>query len=119
MKSLLKIEQLTILILCLLFFYHLQYNWWWFIGLFFVPDISMVGYAVNHKVGGIFYNILHHKSLPIVVLILGYLMSESVVLMIGTIWLAHISFDRMLGYGLKHLDHFQNTHLGKIGKHEH
>jgi uncharacterized protein DUF4260 len=28
----------------------------------------------------------------------------------------HSSFDRVLGYGLKHEDAFQNTHLGRIGK---
>ena len=28
----------------------------------------------------------------------------------------HSSFDRIMGYGLKHEDAFQNTHLGKIGK---
>lgn len=26
------------------------------------------------------------------------------------------SFDRVFGYGLKHEDAFQNTHLGRIGK---
>ena len=28
----------------------------------------------------------------------------------------HSSFDRVLGYGLKHEDAFQNTHLGRIGR---
>ena len=26
------------------------------------------------------------------------------------------SFDRVIGYGLKHEDAFQNTHLGRIGR---
>lgn len=30
--------------------------------------------------------------------------------------LGHSSFDRVLGYGLKHEDAFQNTHLGRIGR---
>ena len=34
------------------------------------------------------------------------------------IWLAHIGFDRALGYGLKHPSAFQHTHLGLIGKPE-
>jgi len=32
------------------------------------------------------------------------------------IMLGHASLDRILGYGLKHLDSFNNTHLGIIGK---
>lgn len=28
----------------------------------------------------------------------------------------HSSFDRVLGYGLKHEDAFQNTYLGRIGR---
>ncbi|MEW6083560.1 MAG: DUF4260 family protein [Chloroflexota bacterium] len=29
--------------------------------------------------------------------------------------LGHSSLDRVFGYGLKHKDAFQNTHLGRIG----
>jgi hypothetical protein len=32
------------------------------------------------------------------------------------IWLAHIGFDRALGYGLKYVAGFASTHLGRIGK---
>ena len=28
----------------------------------------------------------------------------------------HSSLDRVMGYGLKHEDAFQNTHLGRIGR---
>jgi hypothetical protein len=34
----------------------------------------------------------------------------------GTILLGHSSLDRVLGYGLKYPDSFQNTHLGVIGR---
>lgn len=34
----------------------------------------------------------------------------------GVILLGHSSLDRVLGYGLKHADSFQNTHLGVIGR---
>ena len=32
------------------------------------------------------------------------------------IWLAHIGFDRALGYGLKYATGFGFTHPGRIGK---
>ena len=37
-------------------------------------------------------------------------------LSIAMIWLAHIGFDRALGYGLKYATGFGFTHLGRIGK---
>jgi hypothetical protein len=38
------------------------------------------------------------------------------VLSLALIWLAHIGFDRALGYGLKYAAGFGFTHLGRIGK---
>jgi hypothetical protein len=35
---------------------------------------------------------------------------------LGLIFLAHSSFDRAAGYGLKYFDGFNHTHLGYIGK---
>jgi hypothetical protein len=32
------------------------------------------------------------------------------------IWMAHVGFDRFLGYGLKYASNFHDTHLGKIGR---
>jgi Domain of unknown function (DUF4260) len=32
-------------------------------------------------------------------------------LALGLIWLAHVGFDRMAGYGLKYGDAFRHTHL--------
>ena len=36
--------------------------------------------------------------------------------LIAMIWLAHIGFDRALGYGLKYASGFGFTLLGRIGK---
>jgi hypothetical protein len=35
----------------------------------------------------------------------------------GLIWIAHIGFDRALGYGLKYPTGFGDTHLGRSGRH--
>ncbi|MEZ5886225.1 MAG: DUF4260 family protein [Paracoccaceae bacterium] len=35
---------------------------------------------------------------------------------LGLIWIAHVGFDRMLGYGLKEPSGFHDTHLGRIGR---
>jgi hypothetical protein len=42
--------------------------------------------------------------------------AEPLILSIAMIWLAHIGFDRALGYGLKYTSGFGFTHLGRIGK---
>jgi hypothetical protein len=34
----------------------------------------------------------------------------------GIVLLGHSSMDRFFGYGLKHFDGFNYTHLGQIGK---
>jgi hypothetical protein len=31
------------------------------------------------------------------------------------IWIGHIGFDRVLGYGLKYPTAFRDTHLGQLG----
>ena len=35
---------------------------------------------------------------------------------LAAIWVAHIGFDRVLGYGLKFEAGFGETHLGRVGK---
>ncbi|MBI2283378.1 MAG: DUF4260 family protein [Bacteroidetes bacterium] len=37
-------------------------------------------------------------------------------LLTGPLLYAHSSFDRVMGYGLKYRDSFNNKHLGRTGK---
>ena len=46
----------------------------------------------------------------------GFALASPLTLSIAMIWLAHIGFDRALGYGLKYSDGFGFTHLGRIGR---
>lgn len=116
MKLQLKFEYAAFLLLGIYAFAQTGYSWWWFAGLFFAPDISMLGYTVNSKVGAFFYNLFHHLGLAIVVYLAGTFLSLPYMQVAGAILFSHSSFDRILGYGLKYPDSFQNTHLGKIGK---
>lgn len=97
-------------------FERTELSWWWFIGLFLAPDISMLGYVINNKTGAFCYNLFHHLGLAIILYIAGTAFHLPYVQMIGALLFSHSSFDRILGYGLKYPDSFQNTHLGKIGK---
>jgi hypothetical protein len=44
---------------------------------------------------------------------LGFATSQPV---LALIWVAHIGFDRLLGYGLKYASAFGHTHLGARGQ---
>ena len=49
------------------------------------------------------YNAAHSYMAPVALMTLGFCASASpLVLSIAMIWLAHIGFDRALGYGLKY-----------------
>ena len=116
MKSLLKLEELAMFILGIYMFSQLSYTWWWFLVLILLPDIGMLGYAVNAKIGAVSYNLFHHKGIAILIYFLGIYFEIELLNLAGIILFAHASLDRIFGYGLKFNDAFKNTHLGEIGK---
>ena len=118
MKIILRCEEAAMAIIAIYFlsFYNLGLPVWLWIILFFAPDIGMLGYLISTKAGAFTYNILHHKAVAILIFAIGYGVHSNVCSAIGILLFAHSSFDRMLGYGLKYADSFENTHLGKIGR---
>jgi Domain of unknown function (DUF4260) len=86
--------------------------------LFLAPDISMLPYLVNVRVGAACYNAAHTVTCAALLGGADLLTSRSLVLSLATIWLAHIGFDRVLGYGLKYSTGFGDTHLGHLGLEE-
>jgi hypothetical protein len=115
MKNLLKIEELLLFGLALFLFSGLDYGWGWYALLFLAPDLSMLGYLANPRLGAWTYNLVHHKGVSVALYVLGYLLSVPGLMLAATILLGHSSLDRVFGYGLKYPDAFQNTHLGVIG----
>ena len=118
MKRLVQLEEMAQLATAftLLYLLPLQLSWWAWLLLFFAPDVSMIGYTINHRVGGLLYNIVHHKGSAAVLLVWGLLAGNVPLQAAGLLLWAHSSFDRVMGYGLKYPDHFTHTHLGRIGK---
>lgn len=116
MKNLLKIEELFLCGLALFLFAGLDYSWGWYALLFLTPDLSMLGYLANPRLGAWTYNLVHHKGVSVALYVLGYLLSIPWLMFAGTILLGHSSLDRVFGYGLKYPDAFENTHLGLVGK---
>ncbi len=115
MNTLLKIEELAQFTLGIALFSQLDFAWWWFPVLILLPDISMIGYVFNTKIGADMYNLFHNKTLGIAFILLGMFYFGETYTLIGIILFSHSSMDRIFGYGLKYPDSFKNTHLGKIG----
>ncbi len=116
MKTTLKFEELAMATIAIYYMstIHIGISQWWYILLFFTPDIGIAGYALGKKVGAIIYNFLHHKLLAVAILAIGLVLSNNYLLLTGAILFGHSSFDRIMGYGLKYFDGFKHTHLGMM-----
>jgi hypothetical protein len=86
-------------------------SWGLFALLFLVPDLFMVGYLANPRVGAAIYNAVHTYVGPVVLALYSVGTDQRAVLPFSLIWIAHIGFDRMLGFGLKYPTRFKDTHL--------
>ena len=113
-KTLIRIEGFTVLASGIYFYFLNGYNWVVFLLLLMVPDVFMVGYMVNNKIGAYLYNFAHTYVIPVLLLLVGQIFSVSDLIMISLIWIVHIGMDRMLGYGLKYKTGFKNTHIQNL-----
>jgi hypothetical protein len=113
-KGLLRFEGFAVLLLSLFFFRQLHFSWLTFGLLILTPDISMVGYLINPRIGSFIYNLIHTYSLAVLLVFIGQSTGIDLLLMFGVILAAHIGADRMLGYGLKYPTEFKETHLQRI-----
>lgn len=115
MKLIIKLEEIAMFLVALYFLtiYNLGLSAWIWFFLFFAPDLGMLGYIINTRIGAIAYNLFHHKGLAVSLSLIGYFLHIDVLVAIGLVLLSHASFDRLLGYGLKYNDHFKHTHLSE------
>lgn len=127
MKNLLRIEEGAQFLLCLMGLILNDVPWWTYLLLALGPDIGMLGYLANARVGAFTYDLLHHKGVALLPLALGMVLANTYYLSmpasldpaiwtsLGLVLYGHSSMDRMFGFGLKYGDHFKHTHLGWIG----
>ena len=114
-RTVLRIEGLALLVIALLLYRNTQASWWLFAGLFLLPDVSFAGYLFGPRIGALVYNTAHSTVGPLMLAALAVAYPTPHLLPIALIWLAHVGFDRALGYGLKMASGFRDTHLGRIG----
>jgi hypothetical protein len=111
----LRLEGATLLVGSLIAYSTTDQAWWLVPLVILVPDLTMTGYLGGARLGARLYNLAHTTPLPAALIAIGWWQDKSLVVGLGLIWLAHIGFDRLLGYGLKYSDHFHHTHLGRLG----
>jgi len=123
-----RVEAFAVFVFCLVVYHLSGFSWVMFLVLFFLPDIGAIGYLKSPRLGGILYNLTHWYVWPILLVGISYLMSlrgisgptaQPHLMPIALIWAAHISFDRMLGWGLKTEESFYHTGMGlkkRLGK---
>jgi len=115
MRWLLRLEGLAIFLFALMAYQFLGFAWGFFILIFLLPDLSLIAYFHSPNVGAIAYNITHSYILPLMLFAYGFFVSSSDADKVAIVWLAHIGFDRALGFGLKYPRGFRYTHMGKLG----
>nr|WP_244440769.1 DUF4260 domain-containing protein [Bradyrhizobium oligotrophicum] len=115
-RLLLRLEGLVLAAAAVAFYAHQGGSWWLFAALFLAPDVSFAAYLAGPRLGAVVYNAVHSTLAPAALLAIGLAAGQPLVVEIATIWLAHIGVDRLAGYGLKYVDGFGFTHLGRIGR---
>ena len=85
-----------------------------FVLLILAPDLGMLGYLLNARVGSVLYNTIHFYLLPVVLFVLCLAAGSALGMQIALIWFTHISMDRIAGYGLKYPTVFKDTHLQHV-----
>lgn len=112
----LRIEGATLAAGSLIAYSTTGHAWWLVLLTVLLPDVTMIGYLGGTRLGSSLYNLGHSTPIAATIVGVGWWQDKSLVLALSLVWLAHIGLDRLFGYGLKYKDHFQHTHLGRLGR---
>ena len=111
---LLRVEALLVLAGSLIAYSVLLHGaWLWFAVFFLAPDLSLAGYMLpgRTRLAAALYNVVHSYSLTLILALVAWKFSAPHYEQAAVIWIAHIAFDRLLGFGLKYGQAFKPTHL--------
>jgi Domain of unknown function (DUF4260) len=111
---LLHAEGFVVLTVSFAAYHELNGNWPVFFLLFLWPDLFMLGYLVNVRLGASLYNLVHTYTGPLLLGAVAVFEHWHNAQLFALIWTAHISVDRALGYGLKYPTFFKDTHMQRV-----
>jgi len=115
-RVVLRLEGAAAFVAAIALYGHAGFSWLALVILFLAPDLSMLAYVAGPRAGALAYNLVHTYALALPLALLGFAFGSPVASALGLIVIAHIGFDRMLGYGLKYESGFGDTHLSRIGR---
>jgi hypothetical protein len=115
-RILLRLEGLAVAAVAIAIYARVGQGWALFAALWFVPDLALLAYLRSADFGSRVYNVVHSYVTPATLGLVGFLLHGHLAVAAALIWASHIGIDRMFGYGLKHADNFESTHLGRIGR---
>ena len=115
-RLLLRLEGFAAFAAALAIYGYNDFSWAAFAVFFLAPDLLMLAYLAGPRAGALGYNLVHTYVLPLALVCFGYFAGAPIAAASGLIWIAHIGFDRALGYGLKYQTAFGDTHLGGVGR---
>ena len=115
-RLVLRAEGLAALVAAVVGYSLTGHSWGLFLCAFLLPDLGLLGYFKSRRAGAWCYNITHNTILPVAwglwIWRQGPLAQAD--LWMPALWLAHVGWDRLLGFGLKYHPDFKATHLQKI-----
>ena len=109
----LRLEAAAVLLAAIIGYTALHGHWLLFAALFLAPDLALLGYLLkgHPRFAAALYNGAHTYLVPALLALLGWRASIPHAIQIAVIWIAHIAFDRLLGYGLKYPEAFKPPHI--------
>jgi len=112
-RRVLQFEGLFLLAAALAAYAHQGFEWERFALFFLAPDLTFAAYVFGPRWGAIAYNLAHSTIGPLAMGAAALAMGSAPLETAALIGLAHIGFDRAMGYGLKYATAFGDTHLGR------
>ncbi len=96
------------------YFFQVDGGWVLFAVLILAPDLSMIGFVKDTRLGSITYNLMHNYVLAVAAIVIGVATDTNMVTLLGLILSAHVGMDRSLAYGLKYASDFKDTHMQRV-----
>lgn len=112
----LQLEGLAVFVVGAVAFGRLGGEFLWFLPALLLPDLAIAGYLAGPRAGALVYNLFHNWALGLAVTGAGLVLGVTPLAIAGAVLIAHTGMDRSVGYGLKFMSGFGDTHLGRIGK---
>ncbi|WP_251943880.1 DUF4260 family protein [Staphylococcus sp. Marseille-Q5304] len=94
MGNLIRLENAFVFITAVIIYFMFGFSLWIFLLFLLVPDISMLGYLIDKKIGSYVYNIGHSYIVPILITLFYLVIGENLLLEIALIWFLKLVYTR-------------------------